>query len=772
LAVTALVNGTFRIQIDDPADPRHQVPEALDGEPIKASATTTVTTGSVTVQNGDSTAEITFSPFVITVTSGEVTVVLNQNQKMEIKSDADDKAISMDFTFPGAKVAYGIPEHAEPLALKTSKVGGRNPYRMFNVDNYGYPANSNDPLYGTLPVLYAHGTRHTSGIFWLTSAQTFVDVNTETKGQVDSLFISQSGAIDIFVFVGPTLPETVKQYTTITGRHPLPQLFALGYHQSRYSYLTQDDLLNVTGSLDLYDYPHDVLWLDLDYTDAKKYFTWNYTAFPDPLGMQTELQSNGRKLVVIIDPHIKVEPGYPVYDQMIANNYAVMNADGTPYEANCWPGLSVWADFTNPEVRDWYGSFYQFENFPDTTEIVYIWNDMNEPAVFDVDEKTMPDNARHFNNWEHKDVHNMYGLLHTMSTYQALLDRSGNTKRPFILTRSHFAGSQRYTALWTGDNVANWEHLRISIPLCLAENLAGMAFCGADVGGFTGDPDDELLQRWFQLGAWYPFFREHNAIDTERREPYLFPEDMQVQFRAAVKGRYYHLPYWYTKFYENERFGEIVMRPLSYNYVTDETSLTIDEEFMIGTDILVAPVLYPGVTNIDVYLPSGSVWYNIQDNLIYGSGWYVVPVTIKSVPVFYRGGSIIPRKDVDRKSSVYTHDDPYTLYIFLDENNVAEGTLYQDDFESFDYRSKVYNYMRYTHENNVLTSSRIDEDASYEKDVVIGDAYVYSVNGSKYTKAKITENGAEPIEINIKHENNYFKLSNLNIKNTFTIEFL
>lgn len=254
---------------------------------------------------------------------------------------------------------------------------------------------------------------------------------------------------------------------------PVPQYFALGYHQSRYSYMTQDDVETVVKEFDNHNFPLDVIWLDIDYTDGKRYFTWHPENFSDPIGLQQFLNSTGRKLVGIIDPHYYVEKGYFVWDEAEAAGYFVKNANGESYQGECWPGISSWIDYFNPEARAYYAGLFAFDRFNGSTEIMHIWNDMNEPAVFEGYEGSMPKDNIHYGGWTHRDVHNQYGFYQTMGTYQGMIDRLDGKQRPFILTRSHFAGSQRYTAIWTGDSGTSWEQLKISLPMCLNSALGG-----------------------------------------------------------------------------------------------------------------------------------------------------------------------------------------------------------------------------------------------------------------------------------------------------------
>lgn len=259
----------------------------------------------------------------------------------------------------------------------------------------------------------------------------------------------------------------------ITGVAPLPQYWALGYHQSRYSYESIEDVETVVAEFDNNDFPLDAMWLDIDCTEDYKYFTWNKENFGDPLGLQETLDKTGRKLIAIVDPHFAVDDNYFVYSEAKQNNYFVMNPNGTIYEGSCWPGTSSWIDFFNPEARAYYSSLFAYDRFEGTTNVLHVWNDMNEPAVFNGYENSFPKEVVHYGGWTHRDVHNQFGFYQAMGTYQGLYDRANGEERPFLLSRSHFAGSQRYSAIWTGDSIAQWEQIRMVAPMCLSSALAG-----------------------------------------------------------------------------------------------------------------------------------------------------------------------------------------------------------------------------------------------------------------------------------------------------------
>ena len=498
---------------------------------------------------------------------------------------------------------------------------------------------------------------------------------------------------------------------------PYFQTFTLGYHQSRWNYNDQDDVAQIADSFDRFDMPMDVMWLDIEYTDGKKYFTWDSRKFPNPIEMIHNLTSKGRKLVVIIDPHIKRDDGYSVHTDATSMGLYVKTRDGKDYEGWCWPGSSSYLDFFDPKVREYYMSKYDLNNFQGTTNDVYIWNDMNEPSVFNGPEITMPKDVIHYGGWEHRDIHNTYGLMQTVATYEALLRRSDHSRRPFILTRSHFAGTQRYAAVWTGDNMAEWGHLKASFPMCLSLAISGISFCGADVGGFFKNPEAELFVRWNQAGAWLPFFRQHSHIETKRREPWTFNDEVTQIVREALRLRYSYLPLWYTLFREHEVNGTPVLRPLWAHYPNEAETFAIEEELLVGDSILVRPVFEPGVTDVNVYLPGeGKVsWYDIDTMQQHGQqSTLTVPVTLHKIPVYQRSGSIVPRKMRIRRSTVAMKNDPYTLVVIADNNGKATGTLYIDDEVSFEYRHGKYLYLRLSLNGNNLTSKILDSEASYE----------------------------------------------------------
>uniref|UniRef100_A0A8C4WV05 Neutral alpha-glucosidase AB n=1 Tax=Eptatretus burgeri TaxID=7764 RepID=A0A8C4WV05_EPTBU len=627
------------------------------------------------------------------------------------KSHHDSKpygpmSVGLDFSLPGFEDVYGIPEHADSFRLRTTSSG--DPYRLYNLDVFQYELENPMALYGSVPYLVAHSPERTLGLFWLNPTETWIDIASNTAGktvfgkmldfvrsanegpQMDVRWMSESGIVDAFLLLGPLPTDVFRQYAALAGTQALPPLFALAYHQSRWNYNDEDDVLAVDAGFDKHNLPMDVIWLDIEHTDGKRYFTWDSNKFPNPADMQNHIAGKRRKMVTIVDPHLKVDSSYSVYNEAYSRGYLVKNKGGGDYEGWCWPGSAAYLDFLNPEVRDWYASKFAYDSYLGSTDILFTWNDMNEPSVFNGPEVTLHKDALHHGGWEHRDVHNLYGFYQQWGTVGGQLRRSGGNERPFVLARAFFAGSQRFGAVWTGDNLGEWSHLKASISMVLSLNLCGLSFSGADIGGFFKNPSTELLVRWYQAGAYQPLFRAHAHIDTARREPWIFGSDTTALVRTALRERYALLPYWYTVFYWAYRSGMPVMRALWIEFPKEEQTFMIEDEYMIGNALLVHPVTEAASRGVNVYLPGAhEVWYDVHTQKKYSGGQEIYyPVKLSTIPVFQRGGTIIPRKDRPRRSSACMSADPYTLYIALDDQKSAEGELYMDDEHSFNFEKQ------------------------------------------------------------------------------------
>lgn len=710
------------------------------------------------------------------------------------KNEKGPQSIGMDISFIGASEVYGIPEHATSFALKPT-TGGEGaysqPYRLWNLDVFEYELDEPMALYGAVPFMIGHSPNQTAAIFWMNAAETWVDVEKKSASglfglwgskegpSVDTHWRSETGIIDVFFMGGPTPNDIYRQFTGLTGRPELPPLFSLAYHQCRWNYKDEADVFDVNHQFGVHDIPYDVIWLDIEHTDGKRYFTWDSKHFPTPKVMLDNISKYGRKMVTIIDPHIKRDDNYNVYKIARDNGYFVKDENGADYDGFCWSGQSSWLDYTSPVVRDWWATRFEYQNYIGSTKDLYTWNDMNEPSVFNGPEVSMKRHSKHIDGWEHRDVHNIYGMLMQRATAEGLIKRnSGHNKRPFVLSRSFYAGSQRWGAIWTGDNAAQWSHLAVSTPMLLSMGVSGIVFAGADVGGFFGNPEPELVLRWYQAGAYQPFFRGHAHLDSKRREPWLHGETFSSLIRTAIIARYQILPYLYTLFYQAYLTGVPPMRPLLSEYPTDQKTFNMDDQYLLGAALLVKPITAAGVNKVNVYFPGEQDWYDTDTYVRLTPGEHTVEAPHEEIPVFQRGGTIVPRKMRVRRSTTQMQNDPFTFIVALTNNGTyASGELYVDDGDSYDYKSGTYVYRQL-----LYTSS--DAKSAQLQSITLGEGKMYTrtkvekivVVNLKNAPSAITaidQNGAEPRTLYFEYKDNVLtiKRPDVVISTPWTIQF-
>ena len=632
--------------------------------------------------------------------------------------DADDAERGTAFAGAAYRVAkqlhndehvYGFGEKNGVLDKRGWQLGGYN-LTMWNSDTFSYDS-STDPIYVSVPfyMVVRHG--HAHGLFLDDTWRTTFDVGRDRQDLLT--FGAGGGDLNYYFINGPEPKKVIERYTALTGRMPLPPLWSLGFNQCRYSYYPESKVRWIANTLREKQIPADVIWLDIHYQDGYKPFTWDHERFPDPKKMISDLREQGFRVVTIVDAHPKVEKGYAPYDQGIAGNYFVKNPDGSVYEAPVWPskaeknpGPSVFPDFSNPAAREWWGSLYK--DFVDIG-VAGIWNDMNEPAVFDTPTGTMPldevfaDDGRPTT---HREIHNVYGQLMSRSTFEGL-SRLRPNDRPFVLTRASFAGGQRYAAVWPGDNTSEWSSLRQSIPTLLGLGLSGFSFVGSDIGGFVGSPSGELYTRWLQVGVFYPFMRSHSNLGSPDKEPWAFGYRYEIINRHAIELRYELLPYIYNAMQQASQTGLPAMRPLFLDFPDDENVAKLNDEFLFGDDLLVAPVLFQGATDREIYLPKGD-WFDFwTGNKFVGGRTIQQPVTIDSIPIFVRGGGMIFRQPVVQ----FTGQMPgKPLRVLIAPAKESESSLYEDNGESLDYRKgdfmkRRFHQLRNDHELIVDVSS-------------------------------------------------------------------
>lgn len=673
----------------------------------------------LTVKFGESSATFEYNTLQLIVAhKGETQVILNERgffnlEHLRRRQPSDPKgwwedtfdgytdkhqrgpeSIGIDSEFVGYPEVYGIPEHADSLSLRdTSKA---EPYRLFNVDIFEYETGSPMSMYGAIPFMQAHKPGHAAGVFWLNSADTYIDITKDGSKGSNAHWISETGKIDVYVFVGDKPSDVLGRYGELTGTSELPQLFATAYHQCRWNYMSQEETLDVHRKMDEHDFPYDVMWLDIEWSEARRYFEWNKDTFPDPQGLFDALDESKRKLVLINDPHIKSDDDYEAYTALLESedDLFVKDIDGVKdYHAHCWPGESTWIESLNRKLRPVWNKLHALgTEIGGTAKNLFLWSDMDEPSVFSGSETTMQKSVVHHGGFQHRDIHNIYGTSVLQSTYEVLRARYDNTQRPFVLTRSFFAGSQAYGAIWTGDNQAEWEYLKAATPMILTLGVSGFPFVGADVGGFFRNPTDELQARWYQAGSFYPFFRGHAHIESRYREPYLLPDEYQDVTREAIDLRYSLLPHYYTLFWDANQKLQPILQPMYYVYpeIESEEIKTEEDQFFLGDEIVVKPVIESEATSVEVLLPAQDKFYDYftGEEIDNSKGKITQPVDLHSIPMYLRGGSVVPRRDRKRRSAELTLNDPYTLVIALDKNGEASGHLYADDAVSFEYKTK------------------------------------------------------------------------------------
>ncbi len=526
------------------------------------------------------------------------------------------------------------------------------------------------------------------GIYFDNSFRTCFDYGKTYNNAVS--FKSSGGKIDYYLIYDRDIKGIIEKYSFLTGRMNLPSIPFLGYQQSRYSYKNSKEVMNIAKRMRNEKIPCDVLYLDIHYMENYKVFTIDSKEFRDFKKMLKELKSMGFKVVLIIDPGIKVEKGYKVFEEGKKGDYYVKDSYGLDYVGEVWPGEAVFPDFLRTEVRKWWGDLHA-SLIKDGVD--GIWNDMNEPSNFITKSKTLPEDCLHIDDLgdekTHSEIHNLYGLLEAKATYKGL-KKYLNNKRPFLLTRAAFAGIQRYSALWTGDNTSVWEHLEMSIPMFLNIGLSGIPFVGSDVGGFLEDSDEELLCRWTQLGVFTPFFRNHSNLDTIYQEPWQFGEDTLDNVRKFINIRYSLLTYLYNLMKVSSEKGHPIMRPLLYHYQDDEKTLNIYDEFLFGENMLVAPIYRPGIDERLVYLPEGN-WYDFwTDEKKKGKRFLAQYSPIDKIPVCIKEGSIIPR---DKIMNYFGElENEITLHFYTGKS--CEYELYIDDGITFDYEKDIFSLVK------------------------------------------------------------------------------
>ena len=578
-------------------------------------------------------------------------------------SQRDGKQIATIHVGEGVDL-YGTGEVTGPLKRNGRKIS------LWNIDTPAYGVDGGTHLYQSHP--WVMGLRSDGSAFGIIADNTWRQTISTDQ---DVVFESMGPAFRVVVIERPDVAQLMRALADLTGHMPLPPLWSLGYHQCRHTYYPDGRVMEVADLLRKHQIPSDVIWMDIDYMDGYRIFTFDPAGFPNPRRLNDYLHQQHFKSVYMIDPGVKAEKGYFVDDQGRAGDYFVKTADGKLFEGNVWPGACHFPDFTRPEVRSWWSTLYR--DFM-ATGVDGVWNDMNEPAIFGQPEQTMPLDNRHeggdgITAGPHLRFHNVYGMNMVRASRQGLL-LANPQKRPFILSRSNFLGGQRYAATWTGDNLSHPDHMKLSVPMTLTLGLSGQPFNGPDIGGFCENSNGELVAQWTALGVYFPFVRNHNTKGTVAQEPWAFTPEVLDACRTAINRRYRLMPYIYTLFREASETGMPVMRPL---FMADPTDLSLrseDRAFLLGGDLLVRPQ-----------------W--ADRTAMPKTAWQ--PLTLEAATDSFqcelrqRPGSVIPLANL-AQSTTDLRTDSLTLLVCIDGEGKAVGQLYEDEGDGFNYREGCY----------------------------------------------------------------------------------
>ncbi|MBD0831280.1 glycoside hydrolase family 31 protein [Aestuariibaculum sediminum] len=581
---------------------------------------------------------------------------------------------------------YGLGDKPADVNLKGKR------FENWVTDSYAYGKHT-DPIYKTIPFYTALHHKKSYGIFFDNTFRSYFDFCQERRNV--SSFWAQGGEMNYYFIYGPDMSEVVANYTDLTGKpHQLPPLWALGYHQCKWSYYPESKVKEITNKFRELKIPCDAIYLDIDYMEGFRCFTWSKEYFPDPKRMVKELADDGFKTIVIIDPGIKIDHEYSVFKEGLDKDYFCKRADGPYMKGKVWPGECYFPDFTNPEVREWWSNLFQ--ELIEDIGVKGVWNDMNEPAVMDVPGKTFPDDVRHDyegNPCSHRKAHNIYGMQMARATYQGL-KKFAYPKRPFVITRAAYSGTQRYTSSWTGDNVASWEHLSIANIQAQRMCMSGFSFIGSDIGGFAEQPNGELYARWIQLGIFHPFCRTHSSGDHGDQEPWTFGKNITDVVRKFIELRYELLPYLYTCFWRYAEEGIPMLKSLVLYDQEDTHTHYRSDEFICGEKILACPILEPNAKGRRMYFPKGE-WYNFwTDEVVEGGQELWADADLDSMPVFVKAGAIIPKYPVQQYVGEKDIDELKLEVYFKLGKETSE--VYEDAHDGYDYIKGRYSLRNFT----------------------------------------------------------------------------
>lgn len=574
---------------------------------------------------------------------------------------------------PQGTSLYGGGEVTGPLLRNGQSI------KLWNTDSGAYSVDNGKRLYQSHP--WVMGVRPDGTSFGILFDTPYKAKLTTTDERIN--FETEGELFRIFVIDRESPQAVIKGLAELIGTMPMVPRWALGYQQCRFSYTPASRVIEVADTFRIKRIPCDVMWMDIDYMDGYRIFTFNPQTFPDPAALNQDLHIRGFHSAWMIDPGAKVDSTYFVYKSGTANDVWVKTAQGKEFHGDAWPGACAFPDFTQPKTVRWWADLYK--DFLDKG-VDGVWNDVNEPQISNTPTGTMPEDNKHLGGDKipagpHLKYHNVYGYLMVKASREGIM-KARSQNRPFILTRSNFLGGQRFAATWTGDN-ASWEsHMTMSVPMILTLGLSGQPFSGADVGGFLFNPDADLFGRWMALGAFYPFSRGHACAGTINKEPWAFGQKVEDVSRMALERRYVLLPYYYTLLHEASETGMPIMRPVFFADPKDTLLRAEEQAFLIGENLLVVPEWAQNPA-----LPKG-IWRNLS--LIPGDDKDSYQAKLK-----IRGGAIIPTGKIIQNTNEKSLD-PLTLLVCLDEKGEAHGTLYWDEGDNWSFKDGNYSFQHFT----------------------------------------------------------------------------
>jgi alpha-glucosidase len=622
---------------------------------------------------------ITKSPLLINFSDANGTAYLADEPDLPMAWNG--KRVHVWKRMPADENYYGLGDKAGPMNRRNRA------FTNWNTDAFGWQE-STDPLYKTIPFFIGLRKGIAYGLFFDNTYRSSFDFGKESPDYFS--FGAEGGELNYYFIAGPGPKKIIEEYTAMTGRSPLPPLWTLGYQQCRYSYYPESRAREIVKTLREKKIPADTIYLDIDYQQGYAPFTINREYFPTFEKMISDFRAQGMHTILITDLHIKKDPnhGYAPYDSGMKNDVFVKNPDGSVYVGSVWPGESVFPDFTLTRVREWWGGLYR--DFVGRG-VAGFWNDMDEPAVFRYPSKTMPLDVVHRlddgSTLDHRAIHNIFGMQNARATYEGLRKLQPD-ERPFVLTRAAYAGTQRYAATWTGDNLATWNHISMSTPTLLSMGLSGYPLVGDDIGGFGSSPPSDLLTRWYEVGSFNPIYRNHAAKGTLDHEPWVNGPEQEAIRRKYIELRYKLLPYLYTITEETTRSGMPMMRPVFLEYPEAQEFYGDDRDFLFGSDFFVTPVVSETMDAREVSLPPGE-WYDYWTSEKHTNKDHIsLHPRLDEMPLYVRAGAIVPMQPLVQ----YTDEKPngpLQLRVYLPSSSSSRdcrGTLYQDDGHTFAYQ--------------------------------------------------------------------------------------